>query len=55
MEESRDVYRVLVGKYEGKRPHGRPRRSWKDNIRKWDVGVMTGSSWIRNEASGGHL
>jgi len=28
MGERRDVYRVLVGKYEGKRPLGRPRRRW---------------------------
>jgi hypothetical protein len=27
------VYRVLVGKPEGKRPLGRPRRRWEDNIR----------------------
>jgi len=27
----RDVYRVLVVKYEGKRPLGRPRRRWEDN------------------------
>jgi hypothetical protein len=27
-----DVYRVLVGKPEGKRPLGRPRRRWEDNI-----------------------
>jgi hypothetical protein len=32
MGESRDVYRVLVGKTEGKRPLGRPRRRWEDNI-----------------------
>ena len=31
--EERDVYRVLVGKPEGKRPLGRPRRRWVDNIR----------------------
>ena len=31
-EESRGVYRVLVGKREGKRPLGRPRSRWKDNI-----------------------
>jgi len=31
-EEGRDVYRVSVGKPEGKRPVGRPRRRWKDNI-----------------------
>jgi hypothetical protein len=33
MEEGRGVYRVLVGKPEGKRPVGRPRRRWEDNIR----------------------
>ena len=33
MEEGRDVHRVLVGKPEGKRPLGRPRRRWEDNIR----------------------
>jgi len=31
--ERRGVYRVLVGKPEGKRPLGRPRRKWEDNIR----------------------
>ena len=31
--ERRDVYRVLVGKTEGKRPLGRPRRRWEDNIK----------------------
>jgi hypothetical protein len=33
MEEERGVYRVLVGKPEGKRPLGRPRRRWEDNIK----------------------
>jgi len=33
MGEVRGVYRVLVGKPEGKRPLGRPRRRWVDNIR----------------------
>ena len=33
MGEGRGVYRVLVGKPEGKRPMGRPRRRWVDNIR----------------------
>ena len=32
MEEGRGVHRVLVGKPEGKRPFGRPRRRWEDNI-----------------------
>jgi hypothetical protein len=31
--EGRSVYRVLVGKPEEKRPLGRPRRRWKDNIK----------------------
>ena len=33
MGEERGVYRVLVGKPEGKRPLGRPRRRWVDNIK----------------------
>jgi len=33
MGERRDVYKVLVGKSEGKRPLGRPRRRWKNSIK----------------------
>jgi hypothetical protein len=33
MGEERGVYRVLVGKPEGKKPMGRPRHRWEDNIR----------------------
>jgi hypothetical protein len=33
MGEGRSVHRVLVGKTEGKRPMGRPRRRWEDNIK----------------------
>jgi hypothetical protein len=33
MGESRGAYRVLVGEPEGKRPLGRPRRRWEDNIK----------------------
>ena len=51
MGKRRGFYRVLVGKSEGKRPLGRPRHRWEDNIKidlqKWDVGVWTGSSWLR--------
>jgi len=32
MGEGRGVYKVLLGKPEGKRPLGRPRRRWEDNI-----------------------
>jgi hypothetical protein len=31
--EKRNAYRILVGRLEGKRPLGRPRRRWEDNIR----------------------
>jgi len=33
MWDRRNVYRILVGKPEGKRPLGRPRRRWEDNIK----------------------
>jgi hypothetical protein len=48
VEEGRGVYRVLVGRTEGKRPLGRPRLRWKDNI-KIDLREMgiDGANWIR--------
>jgi hypothetical protein len=33
MEETRNLYKILVRKLEGKRPLGRPRRRWENNIR----------------------
>ena len=47
MGERRGVYRVLVGKPEGKRPLGRPRRRWDDNIKMnlQEVGCE-GMDWI---------
>jgi hypothetical protein len=42
MGEDRGVHRVLVGKPEGKRPLGRPRRRWEDNI-KMDLQEVGGS------------
>jgi len=47
MGEDRGVYRVLVGRPEGKRPLGRPRRRWKDNIKMdlLEVGCE-GMDWI---------
>jgi hypothetical protein len=44
MGEDRGVHRVLVGKPEGKRPLGRPRRRWEDNI-KMDLEEVGGGSW----------
>jgi len=59
MGERKGVYRIMVGKLEGKRSLGRPRPRWKDNnkwiFRKWDVGVRTGSSWLRTGTGVGHL
>jgi hypothetical protein len=47
MGEGRGVYRVLVGKPDGKRPLGRPKRRWEDNI-KMDLleVVCAGMDWI---------
>jgi len=57
MGEERGVYRVLVGKPEGKRPLGRPRRRWVDNIRMdlQNVGIWPGLGWPRIETGGGRL
>jgi hypothetical protein len=45
--EKRNAYRILVGKPEGKRPLGRPRRRWVDNIRNY-LGEIGGDvvDWI---------
>ena len=59
MGEERGVYRVLMGKPEGRRPLGRPRHRWVGNIRmifrRWDVGMWTGLGWPRIETGGVHL
>jgi hypothetical protein len=47
MREKRNAYRILVGKPEGKRPRGRPRRMWVNNI-KMDLREIGwgGVDWI---------
>jgi hypothetical protein len=59
MGEGRGVYRVLVGRPEGKRPLGRPRRRWDDNIKMdlREIGIVgrTGFSWLRTGSNGGLL
>jgi hypothetical protein len=60
MGEDRGVHRMLVGKSEGKRPLGRPKRRWEDNIRmnlqEMEGGVVgTEWSWLRIGTGGGHL
>jgi hypothetical protein len=60
-KEKRNAYRILVGKLEGKRPLGRPRRRWVDNIKMdlrdigWDGVDWIGLIWLRIGTSGGLL
>ena len=59
MGARRGVYRALVGKPEGKRPLGRRRHRWEDNIKMdlQEVGyrVWTGLNWLRIGTDGRHL
>ena len=59
MGEGRGVYRVLVGKPEGKSPFGRPKHGWEDNIemnlQEVGKGAWNGSSWLMIGTDGGHL
>ena len=58
MGEGRGVHRVLVGKPEGKRPLGRPRRRWEDNIKMDLQEVGEGGDWMelaQGRTGGGHL
>jgi hypothetical protein len=58
MGEERKLYKVLVGKSEGKRPLGRPRRRWEDgmrmDLRETGLGVWIGFDWLRI-GNGGEL
>jgi hypothetical protein len=48
LEEGRVVYRVLIGRSEGKRPLGRPRRRWENNIKMDFRGIgIDERNWIR--------
>jgi hypothetical protein len=57
MREERKVYKVLVGKPEGKKPLGRPRRRWEYDIRvdtrEIGWGVWSGFDWLRIGPGGG--
>jgi hypothetical protein len=48
MRKGRVVYRVLVGRPEGKKPPKSSRRRWEDNIKMdlWEIGI-DGANWIR--------
>ena len=47
MEEGRSAFKILIGKRTGKRPLGRPRRRWEDNIRMdlEEIGINAGN-WV---------
>jgi hypothetical protein len=57
MGDERKVYRVLVGKPEGKRPLGRARRRWEDditmNLGKTGCGMCSGFNWLSPGTGGG--
>jgi hypothetical protein len=59
MREKTHAYRVLVGRREGKRPLGRPRRRWEDNIKldleevRWEA--WTEFIWLMIGTGGGRL
>ena len=57
MGDRRGVYRVSVGKPEGKRPLGRLRHRWEDNIKMdiQEVRAWNGSSWLRIGKGSGHV
>jgi hypothetical protein len=55
MGESRGVYRVLVGKPEGKKPLERPRHRWEDNIKMDLQEVGCGSMDLTDLAQDRHL
>jgi hypothetical protein len=58
MRKRNGIYKDMVRKPEGRRPFGRPRRGWEDNIKMdlqevgWEE-AWTGSSWLRIGTSGG--
>jgi len=45
MEKTRGAYRVMMGKPEGRRPFGRPRHRWEDNIKMDLQEVGGGDAW----------
>jgi hypothetical protein len=59
MGKERNMYKILVGKPEGKRELGRPRRGWENGVRMdlteigWEV--WSGFNWLRIETGGGLL
>jgi len=59
IEDWRDVFRILVGRPEGKRLRGKPRHRGRIILKcifmKWDGGIWTGSVWFLIGTSGGLL
>jgi len=58
MRERTVVYRFLVGRSEGKRPLGRPKRRWEGNkmdLQEIECGGMDWIDWLTKGTGGGHL
>jgi hypothetical protein len=59
MGDRRWAYRVSVGRHEGKRSHGKLRRTWDDNtkmdLQMWDGETWTGLLWVWIRTDGGRL
>ena len=55
MEQDRSAFKILTGKPTGKRPLGRPRRRWEDNIRMYvkEIGVNTWN-WVDSAQDRGY-
>jgi hypothetical protein len=50
MGEGRGAYRIFVERPEGRRPLGKPRHRWENNMKidlQWDWGAWTGFIWLR--------
>jgi len=59
MAEMTISYKIIVGKLEGKKPHGRSKHRWEDNIKihlkKQDIRMWTGLIWLRTTSNIGLL
>jgi hypothetical protein len=51
-DDMRNAYKIFIGKSEGKRPCGRSRRRWEDNIRNGSYGDTTGRGGLDASGSG---
>jgi hypothetical protein len=58
IREKRNIYGIVFGKHADKRPLGRPRCRWEDNMKwdlQWDWNAWTGLIWLRTGTNVGPL